>query len=57
MFINQASKKSYSVTGKASISKDMMTSISYSQNSGILVTYFNGNFKLFDSINYSLKWH
>ena len=35
----------------------MMTSISYNLRVGIVITYFNGNFRLFDSITYHQIWY
>ena len=50
--LQQSQKKNYNLSGKANISKDMMTSLSYNLRFGVVITYFNGNFRLFDSITY-----
>ena len=49
-------KKTYDQSGKASISKDMITSVNFNQSFGTVITYYNGNLKLVDPHNFSIVW-
>jgi hypothetical protein len=48
----QSQKKYYTLSGKASLSKDMMTSLVYDETLGIVITYFNGNFRMYDPFKF-----
>lgn len=56
LYLPQLPKKTYNQTGKASISKDMITSVKFDENFGTIITYFNGNLKLVDPINFNIDW-
>ena len=58
-FIPQPPKKYYQLSGKMNVSKDMMTSLIYESSVGAIITYFNGNFKIYDPIVFQQEvwWH
>ena len=51
-YLPQPSKKYYTLSGKASVSKDLMTSLVYDETLGIVITYFNGNFRMYDPFKF-----
>jgi hypothetical protein len=34
----------------------MITSVKFDENFGTIITYFNGNLKLVDPINFNIDW-
>lgn len=46
------------MSGKSSVSKDMITSMQYEETLGLVITYFNANFRMYDPFDFNREiWY